>query len=296
MNIAKGLGALSLLLSTMIPSANALAQEHGTTQWIVTTAKATGHDGEQYESVLRILNLSPYDAPLRLTFFPQTSLNASRSAFGDPSAASTVDVVIPAGLKVAFWDALGLFGRTAGAGAIRIVSTGTDPQGNPIPVSASSMTKTYPAGPESYAPVTGPLIAAQGPDTLVGAGEPAAIPFLWLGGDDLNGAYRSNIFLASANTDSQTVVRLTLVTNGNVAQESREITLGPLTQTQINNVFFYFDFVSFCPPCPSVDMGPEEVRVDVSVLSGGPVAVGAAVIDELNGTSVYVPAVKRATP
>lgn len=295
MNATKACAVLIFGLS-VAAQPQAAAESPGTTQWIVTTAKTTGHNGEQYESVLRVLNLSPYDAPLRLTFFPQTSLNASRSAFGDPSAASTVDVVIPAGLKVAFWDALGLFGRTAGAGAIRIVSTGTDPQGRPIPVSASSMTRVYAAGPELSAPVTGPLIAAQGLDTLIGAGEPAAIPFLWLGGDELSGSNRSNIFLASANGDSETVVRLTLVTNENVAQESREITLGPLTQTQINNVFFYFHFVPFCPPCPSDSMGPDEVRVDVSVLSGGPVAVGAAVIDNLNGTSVYVPAVKRPTP
>ncbi len=296
MNIAKSLGALSLLLSATVPSAHALAEEPETTQWIVTTAKATGYTGEKYESVLRVLNLSPWDAPLRLTFFPQTPLDASRRALGDPSAASTVDVVVPAGLKVAYWDALALFGRTAGAGSIRIVSTGTDPQGRPIPVSASSMTRTYRADTTFPAPVTGPLIAAQGPDALIGAGEPAAIPFLWLGGDDLNGAYRSNVFLASANAASETVVRLTLVTNENVAQKSRDITLGPLAQTQINDVFFYFDFVPFCPPCPSVDMGPEEVRVDVSVLSGGPVAVGAAVIDRLNGTSVFVPAVKQPTP
>jgi hypothetical protein len=159
------------------------------------------------------------------------------------------------------------------------------------------MTRTYPAGTEFSAPaVTGPLIAAQGPDALIGVGEPAAIPFLWLGGDDLNGAYRSNVFLASANAESETVVRLTLVTDANVAQESREITLGPLTQTQVNNVFFYFDFVPLCPPCPSVPTGPDEVRIDVSVLSGGPVAVGGAVIDMLNGSSFYVPAVKRPAP
>lgn len=296
MSPAKACAVLVLGLSALVHPQDAAAAPPGSTQWIVTTAKATGYTGEKYESVLRILNLSPYDAPLRLTFFPQTPLGPDRRASGDPSAASTVDVVIPAGQKVSYWDALGLFGRTAGAGAIRIVSTGTDPQGRPIPVSASSMTKTNRAGTTFPAPVTGPLIAAQGPDALIGAGEPAAIPFLWLGGDDLNGAYRSNIFLASANADVETVVRLTLVTDENVAQKSREITLGPLAQTQINNVFFYFDFVPFCPPCPSVDMGPDEVRVDVSVLSGGPVAIGAAVIDELNGTSVYVPAVKRPTP
>ena len=159
------------------------------------------------------------------------------------------------------------------------------------------MTRTYPAGTLFSAPaVTGPPIAAQGPDALIGVGEPAAIPFLWLGGDDLNGAYRSNVFLASANADSETVVRLTLVTDANVAQESREITHGPLTQTQVNNVFGYFEYVPFCPPCPSDPMGPDEVRIDVSVLSGGPVAVGGAVIDMLNGSSFYVPAVKRPAP
>jgi hypothetical protein len=288
---------LILGLSAFVHPQAAAADPPGSTQWIVTTAKATGYTGETYESALRILNLGLHDAPLRLTFFPQTPLGPDSSAFGDPSAASTVDVVIPAGQKVSYWNALGLFSRAAGAGAIRIVSTGTDPQGKPIPVSATSMTMTYPAGTVFPGPaVTGPLIAAQGPDALVGLGEPAAIPFLWLGGDDTFGSYRSNIFLASTNADSDTVVRLTLVTNANVSQKSREITLGPLTQTQINNVYGYFEYVPFCPPCPSDPMGADEVRIEVSVLSGGPVAMGASVIDLLNSSSFYVPAVKRPAP
>src|SRR5512140_3708515 len=70
------------------------------TQWVVTTAKATGARGEENASTLRLFNFNPFDATVALSFLPQSPLDASLRATGDNSKASSVSVVVPAGQKL----------------------------------------------------------------------------------------------------------------------------------------------------------------------------------------------------
>lgn len=260
------------------------------TQWVVTTAKATGARGEEFVSSLRLLNLNSLEASVALTFLPQSPLDASLRANGDNSNASSVSVVVPAGKKLDIGDVFSFLGGNSGAGAIRVASSGRDPQGQPLSVAALSLTTTVVGSPAQV--LFGPSIPAQGPDALVGVGEPAWVPFLWTGGAPEGSWYRSNVFLLSTNVDSQTVVTVTLVDYAHNVRGSKDVTLARLAQTQINDVGSFFGYQPCFYGCPSGTPQPEEILLSLSVRSGGPVAAGGSIIDNLTGASLYVPVVK----
>ena len=293
MGIVKGLGAAVLALSAFVRSGPVLAQSSDLTQWIVTTGRGAGAAGEEYFSSVHLVNPNAVAAPVEISFLPQSALDASGSALGDNSGSVPRSFLVPAGQDVwvsGFWSD---FGGAGNAGAVRVVPTGTDGQGRPLPVAALSRTSGVKRNPDRE--FRGPLIAAQGAGTLVAAGESARIPLLETGQSDLT-SYRSNVFLLSTNSGTITVVDLTLLDAAGESRGTKTVTLGRLSQTQVNDVGRYFGYQTCAHGCPSGSPSPETFDVLLKVRSGGPVAAGGFVIEAENGSGYYVPPVKVAAP
>jgi hypothetical protein len=293
MKAPNGFLVLFVALSSLGPAPASAAEPPAAVRWIVTAGRGAGAAGEQYYSTLDLLNPNAVDATVEVSFLPQSPLDASGNALGDNSGAPARTFLVPAGgnLRVdTFWTQ---FGDAGNAGAIRVVPTGTDAQGNPLSVVPLSRTSGVKQDP--YREFRGPLIVGQGPATLLGAGETGRVPLLETG-QSLFTSYRSNLFLLSTSREAGTVVELTLLDAAGESRGTRTITLGRLSQTQVNDVGRYFGYQTCAHGCPSGSPYPETFDVLVRVVSGGPVAAGGVVIEAENGSSIYVEPVKVAAP
>lgn len=293
MKILKGSAAMVLGLFLVVPGRPSHAEAPAATQWIVATGQGKGARSERYWPSLSLFNSSSLDATVELAFLPQSPLDSSGRAMGDNSTASSSTVLVPAGKKLDLTSIWNPFGDGSLAGAVRVTTTGRDPQGHPLPVSAFSLTTVWKGDPLQE--TLGPLIPAQGPDALVGPGGSARVPFLQTGWSE-QAWYRSNLFLLSTNAGSDTVVTVTLIDMFGESRGSRDLTLGRLSQTQVNDVAAFFNYQICAHGCPSDQVMTEVFDVFVTVRSGGPVAAGGVVIENNTGASLYVPSVRSAAP
>jgi hypothetical protein len=133
---------------------------------------------------------------------------------------------------------------------------------------------------------TGFAIPAQRLENAVAAGDTGYVPYL-SSAPDLTAGYRSNLFLLSGNANSDTVVTVTLVNGGDgTTVGTRDVTLGRLVQTQINNIGKVYGFTSNFTNLTAV----------LTVRSGGPVFAGASIIDNAISSQIFAPPTKSWLP
>lgn len=269
------LNPASLLAAALLAPAALLADTPATTQWVVTSAKATGRNGENFQSSLRIVNPGATAASLDLYL-----LAASADGSGDNSGAGKVSVTVPANATLAIDDVLGSKFGTGGAGGLRIESTGA----TPAAVWVLSQTLVTNARSATGVPGTyGFAIPAQTTDQLVASGETAYVPYVSSSTSGSTG-YRTNLFLLSANGTSSTVVTVALVKGDGTVLGTRDVTLAKYGQTQINDIASSFGYAA----------NDTNLTARVTVKSGGPVATGASISDNAIASISYSPPVKVA--
>jgi hypothetical protein len=246
-----------------------------TTQWVVTSAKATG-GGNQYVTSLRLVNPNSVSAPVDITLFAASGDGSGDNGTNPPK----VSVTVPANATLAIEDVLGTKFGTTGAGGLRFDSTGATPQG----VWVLSQTLVVNALSSTGVPGTnGFAIPSQNPDQLVAVNETAYVPYISSSTSGSSG-YRTNLFLLSANGTASTVVTVTLLKGDGTVVGTRDITLARYAQTQINNIAASFGYSA----------NDTNLTATVKVKSGGPVATGASVIDNAIASISYSPAMKVA--
>ena len=266
--ISRSALAAALLLSTALR-----ADTPATTQWVVTSAHASG-GGNDYVTGLRIVNPNPAVATVDLTLLPASD------GSGDNSVAPKVTVTVPANATLAIDDVLSTKFGTVGAGGIRVESTGAPPQ----PVWVLSQTLVVNAKSSTGVPGTnGFAIPAQNTEQLIALGETAYVPYVSSSSSGSSG-YRTNLFLLSANATASTVVTVTLLKGDGTVLGTRDVTLAKYAQTQINGIAASFGY-------PANDTN---LTATVKVKNGGPVATGASVIDNAIASISYSPPVKVA--
>ena len=276
--------SVALAAIPLLP-ANVLADTPAVTQWVVTSAKASG-GGNDYVTSLRIVNPNPVAAEVDMYFLPQSPLDASNSALGDNSGVSKVVVNVPANSTLALDDVLTSTFGTSGAGGIRVEAPGVDSSGRPLAVWVLSQTLVVNARNQAGTPGTnGFAIPSQNQDQVVAVGETAYVPYI-SGSPSTTppSGYRTNLFLLSTNATDTTGVTVTLRKADGTSAGSKNITLGKFSQTQINNIASFFGYV------PSAS--DTNLTALVTVTSGGPVATGASIIDNAIGSISYAPPVK----
>ena len=271
------LPVLSLLPGTLA------ADTPATTQWVVTSAKASG-GGNDYVTSLRIVNPGATAAPVDMYFLPASTLDGANNAFGDNSGAVKVSVTVPANQTLALDDVVATKFGTAGAGGIRVEAPGVDAGGRPLAVWVLSQTLVVNAKSSTGVSGTnGFAIPSQSQDQLVAVGETAYVPYI-SGSPSSTSGYRTNLFLLSANGTGNTVVNVTLRKPDGTSAGTKALTLGKFSQTQINGIASFFGYT---PAASETNM-----TAIVTVVSGGPVATGASVIDNAIGSISYSPPVK----
>jgi hypothetical protein len=268
----------------MLP-ARLVADTPATTQWVVTSAKASG-GGNDYVTSLRIVNPNATAATVDLYFLRASGLDGSNHTLSDNSLDVKVSVPVPANSTLALDDILATTFSTTGAGGIRVDSLGTDASGRPLAVWVLSQTLVVNAKNQAgTAGTNGFAIPSQNQDQLVALGETAYVPYI--SGSPSTAppsGYRTNLFLLSANGTSNTVVDVTLRKSDGTTAGTKTLTLGKFSQTQINGIANFF---SYTPAASETNM-----TALVTVTSGGPVATGASVIDNAIGSISYSPPVK----
>ncbi|MEO8587269.1 MAG: hypothetical protein ABI584_13980 [Acidobacteriota bacterium] len=275
--VPAALAALSALPAPLV------ADTPATTQWVVTSAKASG-GGNDYVTSLRIVNPNATAAPVDMYFLPASGLDGSNNALGDNSGAAKVSVTVPANQTLALDDVLATKFATAGAGGIRIEAPGTDAGGRPLAVWVLSQTLVVNAkSATGVSGTNGFAIPSQSQDQLVALGETAYVPYVSASPTSTSG-YRTNLFLLSANGAGNTTVDVTLRKSDGTSAGTKTLTLGKFSQTQINGIANFFGFT---PAASDTNM-----TAIVKVTSGGPVATGASVIDNAIGSISYSPPVK----
>ena len=259
------------------------ADTPATTQWVVTSAKASG-GGNDYVTSLRIVNPYATAAPVDMYFLPASSLDGSNSALGDNSGAAKVSVTVPANQTLALDDVLATRFGVTGAGGIRFEAPGTDAGGRPLAVWVLSQTLVVNAkSATGVSGTNGFAIPSQNQDQLVALGETAYVPYI-SGSPTSTSGYRTNLFLLSASGTGNTTVDVTLRKSDGTSAGTKTLTLGKFSQTQINGLASFF---SYTPAANETNM-----PALVTVTSGGPVATGASVIDNAIGSISYSPPVK----
>lgn len=266
----------SAAFAALLTPALLLADTPATTQWVVTSAKATGRNGEDYRSSLRIVNPNAAVAPVDLYFLP-----ASGDGSGDNAGAPKVSVSVPAKSTLALDDVLATTFHTTGAGGIRIESPAPASQAVWVlsqTLVANALSATGKPGTNGFA------IPAQTTDALVATGETAYVPYVSASTSGTSG-YRTNLFLLSANGTANTVVTVTLQKgDGTVVGTPRDVTLARYGQTQLNDLGALFGYSA----------NDTNLTAIVTVKSGGPVATGASVIDNAIASVSYSPPMKVA--
>ena len=254
-----------------------------TSQWLVTSAKATGATGELFVTSLRIVNPGTVPATADLFYYPRVNFDpGTNSAPGDNTTAPKATVVVPPGQTLQLDDVLAtLFGKTgpSDSGGLRVQSDNA--------VSVLSQTLVTNARSSTGVPGTnGFAIPAQLIENAVAAGDTGYVPYL-SSAPDLTAGYRSNLFLLSGNANSDTVVTVKLVNGGDgTTVGTRDVTLGRLVQTQINNIGKVYGFTSSFTNLTAV----------LTVKSGGPVFAGASIIDNAISSQIYAPPTKSWLP
>jgi hypothetical protein len=255
-------------------------------QWLVTSAKATGAKLENFVSSLRLVNGTASSATVDITFYPRVNFDRTLGqAPGDNSVnAVKATVTVPAGQTLAVDDVLNsLFGVTAtnASGGLKVESR------NFVPISVLSQTLVTNAKAADGTPGTyGFAIPGQVPDNAVAVGDTGYVPYLSSSPTTTQG-YRSNLFLQTTNSGGNTVVTVTLLNGADGSTiGTRDVTLGTLVQTQINNIA---DFLGYS----GVNTNLTAV---ITVKSGGPVFTGASVNDNATGSQIYAPPTKKWSP
>ncbi len=273
--------ALAPLLALALP---ALAVDTpAVDQWLVTSAKATGVNGELFVTSLRIVNPGTAVANVTLSYFPRVNFDSgTNSAPGDNSSPATNHLTVLPGQTLQVDDVLlTLFGKTgpADSGAIRLQSD--------VPVSVLSQTLVTNAKSATGVPGTnGFAIPSQLIDNAVATGDTGYVPYL-SSAPDRTAGYRSNLFLFAANTSSDTVVNVKLVKGSDgSAIGAPDVTLGKMVQTQINDIARVYGFTDLFTNLTAV----------LTVKSGGPVFAGASVIDNAISSQIYTPPTKTWIP
>ncbi len=280
----KRLSPLAFAATLALPAA-LLADTPASTQWVVTSAKVSG-GGNDYVTSLRIVNPSAAAVDVDMFFLPQTPLDASNNALGDNSGASKVTVNVPANSTLALDDVLASKFSTAGAGGIRIESHAPGGGLNPAAAGVWALSQTLVVNARNQAGTPGTngfAIPSQNQDQVVALGETAYVPYI-SGSPSLASGYRTNLFLLSTNATGSSGVTVTLRKGDGTSLGSRNLTLGKLAQTQINNISSFFGYV---PTASDTNL-----TALVTVTSGGPVATGASIIDNAIGSISYAPPVK----
>ena len=286
MRISRRLLAPALFVTLGVSLPAGAVDTPATMQWLVTSAKATGAKGENFVSSLRLVNGTAASATVGITFYPRVNFNRTAGeAPGDNTAAAlTTTVTVPAGQTLGIDDALfTLFGitSTSASGGLQIESK------NFVPISVLSQTLVTNARAADGTPGTyGFAIPAQIPDNAVAEGDTGYVPYLSSSPTAAQG-YRSNLFLQTTNADGDTVVNVKLLKGADGSTiGARDVTLGKLVQTQINQIADFFGYGEANTNLTAV----------VTVKSGGPVFVGASVNDNATGSQVYAPPTKKWSP
>jgi hypothetical protein len=282
--------SLALAVIPLLP-ATLLADTPASTQWIVTSARVSGPRAgggtNDYVTSLRIVNPNAAAVDVDLYFLPQTQLDTSNnSALGDNSAATKATVSVLANRTLALDDVLASKFGTAGAGGIRVESFAATGGLNPDPAGVWVLSQTLVVNALSSTGVPGTngfAIPSQNQDQVVAVGETAYVPYISASPSSSSG-YRTNLFLLSTNATGNTTVTVTLRKADGTSAGSKSITLGKLSQTQINDIASFFGYV----PAAS----DTNLTALVTVTSGGPVATGASIIDNAIGSISYAPPVK----
>ena len=280
----KRLSPLAFAATLVMPAA-LLADTPASTQWVVTSAKVSG-GGNDYVTSLRIVNPNAAAVEVDMFFLPQTPLDASNNALGDNSGAPKVVVNVPANSTLALDDVLASKFSTAGAGGIKIESFAATGGLNPDPAGVWVLSQTLVVNARNQAGTPGTngfAIPSQNQDQVVALGETAYVPYI-SGSPSLSSGYRTNLFLLSANATGTTGVTVTLRRGDGTSLGSKNLTLGKLSQTQINNITNFFGY--------SPAASDTNLTALVTVTSGGPVATGASIIDNAIGSISYAPPVK----
>lgn len=274
--------ALPAALALLLGGA-ASADTPATTQWVLATAKATGAGGEQFVSSLRVSNPFAQAANVDLTYFAQSQIDGTGSATGDNSAAPKVRVTVGPGETLPLDDVLGttFAGKAApfgiAAGGIRVDSD--------LPVSVLS--RTYVANARSATGVPGTFgfsIPAQTAAQTLSAGETGWLTFVAAAPSAASG-FRTNLILLNTGSATAVLHVALLRADGSVAGE-RDYTLGRFAAAQQGNVGAAF----------GLSTSELNLRLAVSVRSGGPVAFGASLIDNAISSIAYLPPVKIDAP
>jgi hypothetical protein len=275
--------SLALAAIPLLP-ATLLADTPAVTQWVVTSAKASG-GGNDYVTSLRIVNPNAVAAEVDLYFLPYSQLDASNNALGDNSGATKVVVTVPGNSTLALDDVLASTFGVTGSGGIRVEAPGTDSvSGRPLAVWVLSQTLVVNAKSSTGVSGTnGFAIPSQSQDQVVAVGETAYVPYVSASPTSTSG-YRTNLFLLSTNATGNTTVMVTLRKSDGTTAGTKTLTLGKFSQTQINGIANFFGYT----PAAS----DTNLTALVTVTSGGPVATGASIIDNAIGSISYAPPVK----
>ena len=260
------------------------ADTPATTQWVLATAKATGLGGEEFVSSLRITNPLTQAANVDLTYLAQSPLDATFTATGDNGAAPRVRVTGGPGETLAIEDLLGttFAGQAAPfgipAGGVRVDSD--------LPVSVLSRSFVANARSASGVPGTfGFSIPAQGARQTVSAGERAWLTYA-SSSPSASSGFRTNLILLNTGTATTVASVALLRGDGTPAAPARDYTLGRGSAAQQTDIG-----ASFGLPGTETNL-----RIAVTVRSGGPVAIGASLIDNAISSIAYLPPVKIENP
>lgn len=267
-----------LVALAFLAAPGADAANPSTRQWIVTTAKVTGAGGEQFVTSLRIANPNGGTATVQMTFLPQSPLDGTGAATGDNSGRSPISLTVAGRNTRAIEDVIGTQFSSAGtAGGILVTSD--------VPVVVLSQTLNVAARSQSGISGTfGFSIPAQVTDETVSVGDTAYLPFMASASSTSSG-FRTNVFLQNTVTETS-VVNFKLQKGDGTVLGERDYTLGKRSQTQLNRLGDAFGYTQ----------ADTNLTLLVTVKSGGPVAVGASVIDNAIGSINYVPPTKAFLP
>ena len=262
------------LAAALLTPAVLRADTPATTQWVVTSAKATGGNN-QYVTSLRIVNPNAVPAPVDITLF------AASDGSGDNGAnPPKVSVLVPANSTLAIDDVLATKfgdGRRRRA-ALRF--DGHDAAGRLGPLADARRERSELHGSSG---TNGFAIPSQNTEQLVAVNETAYVPYI-SSSTSASSGYRTNLFLLSANGTGPTVVTVSLLKGDGTALGTRDVTLARYAQTQINNIAASFGYSA----------NDTNLTATVKVKSGGPVATGASVIDNAIASISYSPPMKVA--
>jgi hypothetical protein len=274
----KSLRSSIMATLALILALPAFGDSPSTKQWVLATAKATGRNGENFVSSLRIVNPGTSTANVTLFYLAQSNIDSAFSATGDNSFAPSVTVQVPAGQMLPIEDIIGTkFGGSAPfgipAGGIKVISD--------QPVSVLSRTYVSNAVSATGKPGTyGFSIPAQVDDQAIGAGDTGYVPYI-AASPDSNSGFRCN-FIMLNTVAATSVVNVALKKADGTPVGSRDYTLGNLSAAQQGDIAASFGYA-----------GPDQnLFVVVTVKSGGPVVVGTSIVDNAISSLNYAPPTK----